>query len=315
MNDSTPALGRLQDVPATDAWQLEDRHFTPWLAANLDRLSEEIGLDLELEATEEFVGRFRADILARDVRGDRLVLIENQLEGGDHKHLGQIMTYLAGLNTQVMIWIATSFTDEHLSAVRWLNAHTVEPFSFFAVRVRVVRIGDSMMAPLFEVLEKPNDWERTIQEEARTITGQSELGQKRKAFWTGFIEQYPDESVAGVTAASSRWHAVPDQPDVLVAQYLSREEVGIFVRAKRGMPAQELVPMLAVHQQALEARLGAPMGPNANDHFFGASFNRDTNDRENWPDAFEWLHLTTEKYIAVLQDVLGSATNQQEAGH
>lgn len=50
------------------------------------------------------------------------------------------------------------------SAIRWLNDHTVDPFAFFAVRVRVVQIADSPRVPLFEVLERPSAWDRTVRE-------------------------------------------------------------------------------------------------------------------------------------------------------
>lgn len=90
------------------------------------------------------------------------IVIENQLEQSDHTHLGQILTYLAGLKAKTVIWIAPEFRTPHLSAIRWLNERTIEGFSFFAIRVRVVRIGDSPVAPIFEVVEQPNDWDRAV---------------------------------------------------------------------------------------------------------------------------------------------------------
>ena len=158
----TAAFGRLEDLPPRDAWGHEAHAFTPWLAENIDRLGEAVGMELELTGQEVRVERFAADILARDPTDGSAVLIENQLEATDHTHLGQIMTYLAGLDARAVIWIAPEFREPHLSAVRWLNDHTAESFSFFAVRLRVVRIGDSPMAPVFEVVEKPNGWERRL---------------------------------------------------------------------------------------------------------------------------------------------------------
>ena len=81
------------------------------------------------------------------------------------------MTYLAGLDAQVIVWIATQFTEPHLAAIKWLNEHTVEPFAFFAVKLRVVRIGDSLRAPIFEVAERPNTWERQMQAAPREAPG------------------------------------------------------------------------------------------------------------------------------------------------
>ena len=40
------------------------------------------------------------------------MLIENQLESSDHTHLGQILTYLAGLEAQTVVWIAQHFEED-----------------------------------------------------------------------------------------------------------------------------------------------------------------------------------------------------------
>jgi hypothetical protein len=143
---------RLVDLPLREAWKHEAHEFTPWLAQNIDHLSEAIGVPLELTGTEVAVETFSADILARNPMNDSIVLIENQLEMTDHTHLGQIMTYVAGLEAQTVIWIAPSFREPHLSAIRWLNEHTADGFAFFAIKARVVRIGDSPFAPIFEVV-------------------------------------------------------------------------------------------------------------------------------------------------------------------
>ena len=83
-------FGELTDVDLREAWPNEASDFTPWLADNLERLSEVIGLPLELEDTEVSVEGFSADILARIPADGSLVVVENQLEGTDHTHLGQI---------------------------------------------------------------------------------------------------------------------------------------------------------------------------------------------------------------------------------
>ena len=91
--------------------QLKATDFTPWLARPdiLELLAEALHFEqLTLEATEHDVGRFSADIVARDADG--LVLIENQIEATDHRHLGQILTYLAGLEeAATVVWIAQEF--------------------------------------------------------------------------------------------------------------------------------------------------------------------------------------------------------------
>ena len=96
-----PDLGRLTPMDLREVWQSESGDFTPWLARpeNIALLGETIGLDLVVLAQEKEVGPFRADILCKDPTSEELILIENQLERTDHTHLGQILTYAAGLKT------------------------------------------------------------------------------------------------------------------------------------------------------------------------------------------------------------------------
>lgn len=103
MSDSKK-LSRLRMVSLREAWPNEAHDFTPWLAENNGLVSEVIGIPLEVEGTEVSVETFSADILARNPLDDSVVLIENQIESSDHSHLGQIMTYLSGLDTETVVW-------------------------------------------------------------------------------------------------------------------------------------------------------------------------------------------------------------------
>jgi hypothetical protein len=112
-------LGRLERVDLRTYWVREDLEFTPWLAHgdNIKLLGDAIGIELEMEAQEKGVGAFRADIFCKDAATDNWVLIENQLERTDHVHLGQLLTYAAGLNVVTIVWIAERFTEEHRAAL------------------------------------------------------------------------------------------------------------------------------------------------------------------------------------------------------
>ena len=157
-------LGRLEPIQLRDVWTTEAGDFTPWLAReeNLSLLGDTIGIELQLEAQEQEVGPFRADILCKDTATDHWVLIENQLERTDHTHLGQLMTYAAGLKAVTIVWIADRFTDEHRATLDWLNDITDDRFNFFGLEVELWRIGDSVIAPKFNMACKPNDWTKTI---------------------------------------------------------------------------------------------------------------------------------------------------------
>ena len=118
----------MQKVELREVWESENTDFTPWLAReeNIEILGQTIGLDLEAEAQEKNVGKFRADILCKDINTDNWVLIENQLEKTNHGHLGQLLTYATGLDAVTIVWIAATFNEEHKATLEWLNKITNE---------------------------------------------------------------------------------------------------------------------------------------------------------------------------------------------
>ncbi|MDD4927132.1 MAG: DUF4268 domain-containing protein [Methylotenera sp.] len=182
-------LSKLERVPLREAWKHEASDFTPWLAEteNLDALADALGIsELVLVATEHWVGDFKLDILCTD--GDEQVIIENQLEKTNHTHLGQIIAYAAGVGARKVIWVAESFRPEHAAALQCLNEHTTDELSFFAVEVELWRIGDSPLAPEFEIVVKPDEWTKAGREQARAAASTSPTKQLQQKFWMALIE-------------------------------------------------------------------------------------------------------------------------------
>src|SRR3989339_1840861 len=192
MLNNNSALGRLEQVDLRNIWSSESEQFTPWLAQeeNLKLLGNAIGIELELEAQEKNVGPFRADILCKDTATDHWVLIENQLEKTDHIHLGQLLTYASGLKAVSIVWLARKFTEEHRAALDWLNEITDDQFNFFGLEVELWRIGDSPIAPKFNIVSKPNDWSKTVAVGAREVktTGLSDKKILQRDFWVAFTD-------------------------------------------------------------------------------------------------------------------------------
>jgi hypothetical protein len=302
LNDSLK-FGTLDDVPLLDAWAHEARDFTPWLSTNLDRLSTAIGIPLELTGTEVAVESFAADILARNSLDDSIVLIENQFRASDHGHLGQILTYLAGLDAKTIVWIAPSFCAAHLSAIRWLNQRTDDGFSFFAVRLKVVGIGGSPMVPIFEVLERPNDWDRRVQELSRTTRGLTDIGSFRRKFWSYYLSNHPEEAAAA-TALGYRWEELPEL-NLVVAQYLTGDRVGIYIRGRRGVASDQIASRLEPIAKTLEARLNADFNQGS-DYLFEKNTKIDVQDEGNWERAASWLKVEIDRYKRELRSISAS---------
>ena len=144
-----------------DKWPNEAWDFTPWLAENLGILGDAVGLNLEPVQQEQQVGSFSLDILARETSGGGKVAIENQLEWTDHSHLGQLLTYAAGCNARVAIWVADEFQYEHAEALDRLNEWSGTNIGFYGVKVDVIRDGDTLQ-PTFQTVVWPGGWSKDL---------------------------------------------------------------------------------------------------------------------------------------------------------
>lgn len=296
-NGTPDRVGQLTDVDLREAWAHEANDFTPWLAENLDRLAQAIGVPMESEGTEVSVGSYQADILARDQDGKR-VLIENQLEFSDHSHLGQILTYLAGLEARTVVWVARDFNQSHLSAVRWLNNNAgddLNPFDFFAVRLKVVQIDDSRMVPVFEVLERPSDWDRRVRVTNRETSTGSEIGQHRREFWTHYSRRHPEDGVREGWGLSNFWLR-PNESGPRISLMLAQGQIGVFFTTGKGLTEEEVSDWVARRASIIQAKLGLEVSDNSS---CSQSKSLDTWNRDNWDEMTDWLHQKLQIYSEV----------------
>ena len=271
MSHTTKTLGRLERVDLRDAWPGEASDFTPWLARaeSLSLLGDTIGISLELEAQEQSVGPFRADILCKNVSNDQWVLIENQLEKTDHTHLGQVITYAAGLKADTIVWVAARFRDEHRAAIDWLNEYTDRHFNFFALEVELWRIGDSPVAPKFNIICEPNDWSRQVAQGASELD-LSETDLLQLDFWTDFNNV--------LASRETSFNARKPRPQHWMGWNTGLKGVGVFaVARRRGLVkgsdnSDELgvdlvlngedAKMVFVHLEKLKPELQEVLGPD-----------------------------------------------------
>ena len=292
-------FGRIESVNLREVWAREADDFTPWLADNLHYVSDAIGIPLALQGTEVSVGRFSADILARDPDGNS-ALIENQLEWSDHTHLGQILTYLAGLEARTVIWVARDFEEAHLSSVRWLNENTVDGFSFFAIRVSIVKISDSPRVPQFEVLVRPNDWDRRIRDAARESGRElTALGVFNRDFWTHYADRYPDDGIRRGFAGRNPSFPVHGTEFTIRWYHEKSGYIGQWVTAPGARTFQSSPESLEPYLPILADALGMDPDEMSDNAFVQTNIDIHSS-RDNWPQAADWLHEKLEIYRRVL---------------
>jgi len=179
-------VGTIEQVDPKKLGIHEEHDFTPWLLDNINRIGEVLGIDISVDDKEREVGvgRYRADIEATEVGTNRRIVIENQITPSDHKHMGQIMTYAAGLNSSIVIWVCTEFREEHRQALDWLNSIAEEKVAFLGVEFEFIRIDDSRPAIRFKPVVRPAAWDEA--ELAGTEQG------KRALYYT-FFKMLTDE--------------------------------------------------------------------------------------------------------------------------
>lgn len=299
-------LGRVESVPVREVWRHEAQDFTKWLAReeNLSMLGEACGLDLELIDTESAVGSFAVDIFAQESGTGRKVVIENQLEDTNHDHLGKIITYAAGKNADAVIWIVARARDEHRQAIEWLNSHTDDDCSFFLVEIEAWRIGDSPVAPRFNVVESPNEWARA--EKAKS--GLTPTKRLQLEYWQAFREAALADAAFSKTMrpqkgqpqhwttvhiGSSRYHLAPQ---ILVQQ----RKIGIELYIPDD---KDFGKAVFERQEEFEEAMGSKAVRFDASKACGLRFYEkgcDLNDRARWPEYLAWQLNAAVKLRAVV---------------
>ena len=295
-------LGRLEKVTLREVWPDEARDFTPWLASedNIKLLADTLDMALEVEAQERNVGPFRADILCKDTSTDQWVLIENQLERTDHNHLGQLLTYAAGLNAVTIVWVAEGFTDEHRAALDWLNEITNDEFRFFGLEVELWRIGSSMAAPKFNITSKPNDWASTVNRATRLIdSGElTETKQLQLEYWTNLWKLHAERGSAlrGSAARPRHWNNFSvGRSHFWLATTVNTQQHSIRVELScRGSHADAYFHLLKQDQVEIESEAGNTLEwqelPNRKQIRISLSTSiSDPTDKSDWPKQHTWL--------------------------
>lgn len=176
-------LGTLKEITdLRSVWSHEALNFTPWVAENIDLLSDTVGIDITVDGTESDAGDFSVDIYASETGTDRKIIIENQLEDTNHDHLGKLITYASGKGADIVIWIVKHAREEHKAAIEWLNNHTDDKIGFFLCEIKLFQIGNSCIAPTFSIIERPNDWAKEI----KSAVSSNPTQQKRFEYWQAF---------------------------------------------------------------------------------------------------------------------------------
>ena len=307
-------LKQLTPVELSEVWESEPQHFTPWLAKekNLTLLGEALGMELELDAQEINVGGFRADLRCKNTADDSWVLIENQLEATDHRHVGQLLTYAAGLDAHTVIWIAKTFRQEYRAMLDWQNRITDERYRFFGVEMKVWQIDDSPRAIQFEVVSSPNDWVRGVSQDTQRAANKefSETEQLMRKFWTGLREYMNDNDSsvncpAPTTRSYLRFGIGKTNFFIHARLASSSKEIGIWLYME-GNDAEAHFHLLKEQQEEIHNEFGETLEwyelpENERSRICLNKGDTDPLDENDWPHQYEWFTAKLERFNQVFR--------------
>ena len=303
-------LGKLEKVDVRSIWKKEATDFTKWLAKeeNLSKLGDEIGITMQLVQTEASVGPFSADILAKEDKTDKPIIIENQLGQTDHDHFGKLFTYGSGFDAGILIWVCTEIRDEHRQAIDWLNEKTTTTLQLFLIKMEAWKIGNSLPAPKFQIICSPNDWAKNVKESG-SGNKLSEINILQQDFWNDFnsFVQKNKSSLKTRKAQPQHWYDVSIENIPTSQAYLSFTVSFSknFIRCEFYIPNnKQLYLALFQHKAEIENELGfslvweeSPMAKASGAYVKKENLN--LKNKETWPSAEKWFLEMAAKFATV----------------
>ena len=306
-------LGKLKEIDIRTVWAHEQYDFSKWLASdeNIKELGDVLNLSLTEVETEKFVGNYRCDIVCKDEITGKSVLIENQLEPTNHDHLGKIITYASGLDASVVVWVVASAREEHASAIEWLNKHTTSDVDFFLLEVHAYTIGDSVPAPMFKVIEQPNDFAKSV----KSLANSGDLNEsqvRRLEFWN-MLNDALDRKGKPFNkhkATTDHWYtvAVGSSQCYISIDLVNKEHkirVGLWVTDNKKM-----YDMFYSHREEIEAAFGEALEWDRLDNKKASIFSTDIpglnfNKQDNYPKLIDLAIDKTVKLREAVKPFLG----------
>ena len=285
-------------------WKNEATDFTPWLAKNIEDLAERMGMELEVVGQEVSVGPYSADILAKDVNTGDYVVIENQLEKTNHDHLGKSITYASVLNAKNIVWVATTFTEEHKKALDWLNDNTNEDLSFWGIQIELWQIGEDTASVRFNIVSMPSSDVKTIKKKSNI---ESESNKIQLQFWTRFKDKLQEtKHIPKLQMPQGRyWYDVSiGRSYVHLSNFCNTWKSVVGVRLYiENKAAETYFPALLARKTEINAQLGFEptwdANPSAKDKTIAIQSDIVFSDPQNMEKVLDWMVEMTLKFYDV----------------
>jgi len=296
-------IGKIEKVELREIWKHEASDFSKWLQANIEVLSEVIGIQLLNVEREQSTGNFYVDLIAEDNSG-HTVIIENQLEKSNHDHLGKIITYLSSFDASIAVWIVAEPRPEHINAITWLNESTSG--KFYLLKLEGVKIGNSEPAPLLTLIVGPSEASESA---GKTKREKKERHELRKDFWTLVLEKSRKKhNLFNAVSPSdgSYMSAGSGKSGIGYTMWVTQEDARIALYIDRGKESEEenlsILNKLKENSDDIEENFGSKLDWLELPEDRACQIRKNLNaggyrtDREKWEDITENLAETMFKF-------------------
>ena len=301
-------LGELKKVSLREIWKREDTDFTNWLSRedNISLLLDDIGISAENIKKEDKAGKYSCDITADELDTGKKIIIENQLEATDHKHLGQLLTYASSFDASIIIWVVARANDEHKQAIEWFNRNMTEKISFFLVKIELWRIGNSEPAPKFNILVEPNEFLKIHNQQGSQKLTKRKLIKIR--FWEGLISYSDDKnSILSFSrkARPNHWYAMKTGFSGTWMAFLHNSRTN-QISTEICINESELFQKYTDNKNEFEKLCDGyeiDWRPLINKKVskIMTHLNCDVNNENNWPNYYKWCMSSGEKLLTAFQ--------------
>ena len=257
-------------------------------------------MGLEVEAREKEIGSYRADILCRS--DNELVIIENQLERTDHKHLGQILTYAAGIQASTLIWIAKNFTEEHRAAIDWLNEKS--ELNLIALEIELWKISDSLPAPKFNIVAKPNNWTKSI----HALSEMTEIKQLQYNYWNSLTEFLINSKIKLQKPRAQNYIVCTIGHSEIRIQAICNTNLLVVNLYIDGDNAKQCFQSLQERKEEIESNIGCSLQWQELPHRMASKISvyrsADIFDKSLWNEYHEWHKTMIERFYNVFRPMI-----------
>ena len=305
-------LGKFEKVDLREYWVDEAKDFTPWLSKdeNIEILSEVIGIDIEIEGKEVFVGSFKADLVGRDISNNRKIIIENQLEKTNHDHLGKLITYASGIEASVIIWICKSITEEHRQAIDWLNENMNDDIHFFGIEIELWKIDGSNPAPRFNIICRPNEWVKTTKKAGEGSSIISDTKALQLEYWN-YLKDYCNQKGSSLnlrTPRAQHWYSMSvgrSKFHISFTANTMQNRLGCELYI-RGENAKKAYFELLKEKDSIEKEIGTELNwqelPEGQDSRIIIFKNGNIKDKVSWDEISEWFMENAELFYKTFNE-------------